>query len=169
MKGRIKFIRKSAHMNQTEFGAKIGLKQTSIAAYECGARRPLDTVIASICREFNVREEWLRYGRGDPYLPRGDADILADQLHFSPEQRELLQIIFEQPEEVQDAILNLLKQLKRSFEARAAENAEAAAEKQRKETPEERRKRLADAIATEEEQPEGSVASSITDGSSATG
>lgn len=61
---RIKKIRTALNLNQTDFGKKIGVKQTTIAGYESGARQPLDTVIASICREFNVNEEWLRTGAG---------------------------------------------------------------------------------------------------------
>lgn len=39
-----------------------------MAGYESGARVPLDSVILSICREFNVDEHWLRTGEGEPYL-----------------------------------------------------------------------------------------------------
>lgn len=48
MKERIKLLRKYLGLNQTEFGARIGVKQTSVAGYETGARIPLDTVIGSI-------------------------------------------------------------------------------------------------------------------------
>lgn len=64
MNKRIKRIRAILHLNQTDFGKKIGVKQTTIAGYENGTRQPLDTVIASICRVFNVNEEWLRTGAG---------------------------------------------------------------------------------------------------------
>lgn len=64
MKDRIRKLRKELGLNQTDFGSKIGIRQTSVAGYESGARVPLDTVIASICREFNVNEDWLRFGEG---------------------------------------------------------------------------------------------------------
>lgn len=41
MKERIKLLRKYLGLNQTEFGARIGVKQTSVAGYETGARIPL--------------------------------------------------------------------------------------------------------------------------------
>lgn len=63
MKNRIKEIRKANNMSQAEFGAKIGVKQSSVANYERGFV-PLDTVITAICREFEIREEWLRFGTG---------------------------------------------------------------------------------------------------------
>lgn len=68
MNTRIKILRKELGLNQTEFGAKIGVKQGSIAGYENGSRTPLDTVINSICREFNVSETWLRTGEGDMFI-----------------------------------------------------------------------------------------------------
>lgn len=67
MNERIKQLRKHLGLNQTEFGARIGVKQTSIAGYETGARVPIDAVITSICREFGVSELWLRTGEGDPF------------------------------------------------------------------------------------------------------
>ena len=64
MNERIKQVRKKLGLNQTQFGERIGIKQTTVAGYETGARVPLDTVITSICREFSVNEVWLRTGEG---------------------------------------------------------------------------------------------------------
>lgn len=67
MKDRIKSLRKSLDMTQQEFADKIGLKRNSVASYEIGKNYPMDTVIKSICREFNVNEEWLRTGEGEMF------------------------------------------------------------------------------------------------------
>lgn len=61
---RIKELRKYHGLNQTEFGKKIGVKQGTVAGYETGAREPLDAVLNSIIREFDVNEDWLRNGNG---------------------------------------------------------------------------------------------------------
>ena len=50
MKDRLKELRQVLKMNQTEFGKRIGLKQSSIAGYETGVRNPLDAVINSIAK-----------------------------------------------------------------------------------------------------------------------
>ena len=68
MNERIKAVREKFGLNQTEFGARIGVKQTTIAGYENGTRTPIDAVILTICREFHVNEDWLRTGQGDPYV-----------------------------------------------------------------------------------------------------
>ena len=72
MKQRLRELRKTLNLNQTEFGNRIGVKQSTITGYETGKRIPLDSVIFSICREFNVNEDWLRSGEGDMFLPQED-------------------------------------------------------------------------------------------------
>lgn len=68
MNERIRELRLALGLNQSEFGARIGLRQTSIANYEKGLRQPLGAVITSICREFGVNEEWLRTGEGPQFI-----------------------------------------------------------------------------------------------------
>lgn len=64
MNERIKKLRLKLNLSQTEFGSRIGVKQTTVAGYENGSRVPIDAIINSICREFNVSEDWLRTGAG---------------------------------------------------------------------------------------------------------
>ena len=78
MKNRIKSLRKNLNMNQTDFGSRIGLKQTTIAGYETGSREPNDAVILSICKEFNVNEKWLRNGTGEMFNKRTKDQKIAD-------------------------------------------------------------------------------------------
>ncbi len=78
MKNRIKELRKQLGLSQTEFGAKIGVKQTTVAGYENGLRSPSDAAILSICREFNVNETWLRTGEGKMFVEKTrDEEIAA--------------------------------------------------------------------------------------------
>ena len=71
MKDRIKRLRKKLGLNQTEFGARVGVKGNTIGNYEIGLRSPSEAVIVSICREFNVNEVWLRTGEGDEmFIPK---------------------------------------------------------------------------------------------------
>ena len=74
MKNRIKQIRKSKGMTQVEFGEKIGVKGNTITNYENGIRTPTDAVILSICREFDINEEWLRTGNGEMKLISSEDD-----------------------------------------------------------------------------------------------
>jgi bacteriophage CI repressor helix-turn-helix domain len=68
MKDRLKEIRKALHLTQQKFADKLGVKQNTIAQYEMGRNEPSDAVIISICREFNVSEDWLRTGKGEMFV-----------------------------------------------------------------------------------------------------
>lgn len=69
MNKRLKKLRKALDLTQQEFADKIGIKRNSFANYETGRNTPIDAIIVSICREFNVNEKWLRDGIGDMFLP----------------------------------------------------------------------------------------------------
>ena len=67
MKERLKKLRKHLGITQQEFADKIGVKRNSYANYETGRNTPIDAIIVSICREFDVNEEWLRTGEGEMF------------------------------------------------------------------------------------------------------
>ena len=78
VKNRIKQIRKHFNLNQEDFGKRIGAKQSTVTAYECGNRVPMDVTITSICREFGVNEEWLRTGNGEMFLPKSRGQEIGE-------------------------------------------------------------------------------------------
>ena len=72
---RIRILRKKLELTQQMFADRIGMKRNSIAQIEMG-RNTSEQTIVSICREFNVSEDWLRDGIGDMFLPTDrNADI----------------------------------------------------------------------------------------------
>lgn len=84
MNERLKKLRKALDLTQQEFADRIGIKRNSFANYETGRNTPIDAIIVSICREFNVNEEWLRTGEGDMFIevPRDEqiADFVGEVL-----------------------------------------------------------------------------------------
>lgn len=76
MNERIKELRKRLNFTQQEFADRLSIKRGAVANYEVGRNTPSDSVIALICREFNVSERWLREGEGEMFLPQDDADEL---------------------------------------------------------------------------------------------
>lgn len=78
MNGRICDVRKSQGLTQEKFAERLGLTRNFIWMVERGDRFPSDRTIADICREFNVREEWLRNGTGEMFIQRTlDQEIAA--------------------------------------------------------------------------------------------
>ena len=65
-------------MSQHEFAKRLNLNQAAISYYEKGVRMPLDAIVTSICREFNVNEHWLRTGEGSMFIPSApDAQLFS--------------------------------------------------------------------------------------------
>lgn len=77
MKDRIKKIRKELDLTQQKFADRIGVQRNTIAMYEMGRTFPSDAIIISICREFNVNEEWLRTGQGEMFIKRTRDEQIA--------------------------------------------------------------------------------------------
>ena len=68
MKDRIKKIRKELDLTQQKFADRLGVQRNTIAMYEMGRTLPSDAIMRSICREFNVNENWLRTGEGEMFI-----------------------------------------------------------------------------------------------------
>ena len=77
MNERIKMIREHYKLTQDEFGKRIGSARNTIANYESGNRSPSNSVVLSICREFNVNEDWLRDGTGEMFRAEEENSIIA--------------------------------------------------------------------------------------------
>lgn len=78
MNERLKKLRKELDMTQQEFADRIGVKRNSLANYETGRNTPIDAIVVSICREFNVNENWLRTGEGDMFIEMSRDDEIAN-------------------------------------------------------------------------------------------
>lgn len=75
---RIKELRNSLDLTQQKFADRLGIQRGIIGKYEVDVSAPSDAVISLICREFNVREAWLRDGTGDMLEVKPRAEELGE-------------------------------------------------------------------------------------------
>lgn len=68
MNERLKIIRLKLKLTQEDMGTKIGVTNATISRLEKGVNNFTERMITSICREFNVNEEWLRHGTGEMFI-----------------------------------------------------------------------------------------------------
>lgn len=101
MKERVKFIRKNANLTQKDFADILNVSKPTIESYEYGRREVPDRTISDICREFNVNEEWLRTGSGEPYIEMTEDEEIAAWVARVLKDRE---------ETIQKRLLKLLTQ-----------------------------------------------------------
>ena len=55
-------------MNKSRFAESINVSPQFISAVCAGTKQPSDRTIADICRVYNVNEDWLRDGTGEPFM-----------------------------------------------------------------------------------------------------
>lgn len=93
MEERILFVRENCgDLSQEEFANKLGLTKSAISGYETGRRVPPDNVIKHIACVFDIDEDWLRDGVGEPFFPTPDDALeeLFDQFECSDFERSFL-------------------------------------------------------------------------------
>lgn len=62
MNERVKELRKFLGLSGEKFGEKLGVKKNAISQIETGRNSLTEQMVKSICREFQVNEDWLRNG-----------------------------------------------------------------------------------------------------------
>lgn len=118
-------LRKSLGLTQQAFADRLGITRGAVSKYDIDATDPSDAVISLICREFNVREAWLRDGEGDMLEQRTRREDIALYLGkvSSGKASELEELILDlMAETTADEWLALAARLRRITERRKKEN-----------------------------------------------
>ena len=77
MNERVKELRTSLGLSTEKFGARVGVTRSAISRIESGVVNVTEQMQKSICREFNVNEEWLRNGTGEMFNSMSQDEELA--------------------------------------------------------------------------------------------
>ena len=75
---RTKELRDSLGLTQQKFADRLGITRGAVANWDLDRSDPSDAVISLICREFNVREAWLRDGEGEMLESKPRAEELGE-------------------------------------------------------------------------------------------
>lgn len=106
---RVRALRKSLKLNQTEFGQRIGLKTSAVSKMEQDGSTVIDQNIRLICQTFHVSERWLRTGAGP--MENDDTDTvlsrLREEMSLTDLETRLLQTYLSFPAEERQLFLEL--------------------------------------------------------------
>lgn len=85
MGNRLKFLRKTLNMTQTEMAEKIGVTRSAIAKIEAEDRPLTEQMMRTISLIFHVNYFWMRDGIGDMFesVPKGLIDQLAQMYQLT--------------------------------------------------------------------------------------
>lgn len=75
---RIKEVRKAVGLTLEKFGERVGMKSNSLSQVENGINSVSSQLRMAVCREFHVREEWLRTGEGEMFEERTPDQAIVD-------------------------------------------------------------------------------------------
>lgn len=108
---RVREIRKTLNLTLDKFGEKLGVKKAGLSAIENGNRNLTDQMFKSICREYNVREEWLRTGEEPKFnaLPQTVLDELCVQYDLDNLDRQIVDIYISLPKQLRDSVKDHIK------------------------------------------------------------
>lgn len=109
MKERICELRNHFKLSQTAFGARIGLKKSTISRIESGEHAPTEQTIISICREFGVSMDWLRNGEGEMF--QKSAANLSLKFSFRELTNHMLETFEQLCPEQQQAVLEYARRV----------------------------------------------------------
>lgn len=94
MNERIKELRKELGLSGEKFGNKIGLTRMAISNLENNKYNLTEQTIISICREFNVNEDWLRTGNGNMFNPVDSISLDELASTLDPLELDILKAYF---------------------------------------------------------------------------
>ena len=110
MHERIRKLRRILDLTQEKFAERIGIKRNTVATYESGRNEPVDSVVALICREFHVNEEWLRNGTGEMFAQDSEDEMqaLTEKYSLSAADRILIEKFVSLKVDTRNAILEFM-------------------------------------------------------------
>ena len=75
---RTKELRKALGLTQQEFANRLHITRGAVSNWDLDITSPSDAAISLICREFHVREAWLRDGEGEMFEIKPRAEELGE-------------------------------------------------------------------------------------------
>lgn len=97
MKDRLKLLRKTLNKKQREIADRLGVAPGVVGAWESGSNKPGKARVYQICKEFNVRREWLENGEGEMFEP---VESLSEDEIFVKKVKELIEALPESQREL---------------------------------------------------------------------
>lgn len=104
IKDRLKQLRHAVGIKQRELADRLEVQVGLIGNWESGARNIPKTRIYQICKEYNVRKEWLIDGEGEMFEP----EIEPETPSFEDEMYEMYQQLKPAQKEVWKSLAELI-------------------------------------------------------------
>lgn len=94
---RIKELRNALGLTLEKFGSRLGVTKAAISKIEKGERNLTEQMILSICREYDINENWLRTGEGTMFIEFPPKEEISDMVYslLGPNKNSFHELIIE--------------------------------------------------------------------------
>lgn len=113
MNERLKIIRLKLKLTQEDMGTKIGVTNATISRLEKGVNNFTERVITSICREFNVNEEWIRHGTGEMFIQ--NINNTQGGIYMDNELLNILKSIQTKIDSIENKVISIEERMDKGF------------------------------------------------------
>lgn len=119
---RVKVVRKENNLTLEAFGKRLGVTKVAISNIENNNRKLTDQMLISICREFNVNEDWLRNENGEIYIKTTPYEKAYNRFGYimensTPSKKAaltmLLELLYRVPDKEWEIIMNQYEEAKK--------------------------------------------------------
>lgn len=119
--GQIRKLRKHLKLSQSEFGERIGLKNSAISAMEQEDRTVTERSIGMICEKYNVSREWLTDGAGEMFAETNDSLFyrFSKENNLTEDEQVAARYILRLTPEQRAAVLHHVRELAAQLDARS--------------------------------------------------
>lgn len=129
----IKKLRKHLKLSQTEFGERIGLKNSAISAMEQEDRAVSERNVTLICEKYHVSRAWLTEGKGEMFAETEDTLFarFAKENNLNEDEQIAARYILRLSTEERAAVLKYVRELAAELEAKHADHKKEETEREK--------------------------------------
>lgn len=113
MNERFKTLRIKLGLSQEDIGNRLTVTKSTISRLEKGINKFTERMIVSICREFNVNKEWLRYGTGEMFIQ--NINNTQGGIYMDNELLNILKSIQTKIDSIENKVISIEERMDKGF------------------------------------------------------
>ena len=112
---RILYVIEKKSVKKIRFAEALNVSPAFVTEMCAGRKFPSDRTIADICRVYNVNEDWLRYGTGDPFMKMSREETIAEYVgritggHITDIDESIIKFMAETPVDEWESLARKLR------------------------------------------------------------
>ena len=112
---RIMYVLEKKSVKKIRFAEALNVSPAFVTEMCAGRKFPSDRTIADICRVYNVNEDWLRDGKGEPFMQLSREETIAEYVgringgHITDIEESIIKFMSETPVDEWESLASALR------------------------------------------------------------